>query len=78
MSQNHTTFDGIPGWDQIDNQALNTMGQYHGNTPWYSKFGVQKGIRDFEHAYPHVYATSPHKNCVYANPECIRRFPSQK
>ena len=33
MSQNHTTSDGIPGRDQIDNQALNTMVQYHGNTP---------------------------------------------
>ena len=59
MSQNHTTSDGIPGWDQIDNQALNKMGQYHGNTPWYSKFGAQKGIRDLARTFPRAYATSP-------------------
>ena len=33
MSQNHSTTDGIPRWDQIDNPALNTVGQYHGNVP---------------------------------------------
>ena len=43
MSQNYTTSDGIPGRDQIDNQALNTMGQYHSNTHWYSKFWSAKG-----------------------------------
>ena len=59
MSQNHTTSDGIPGRDQIDNQALNTVGQYQGNTPWYSKFGVQKGIRDLARTFPRAYATSP-------------------
>ena len=59
MSQNHTTSDGIPGRDQIDNQALNTMGQYHGNTPWYSKFGAQKGIRDLACNFLRAYATSP-------------------
>ena len=26
MSQNHSTAHGIPGRDQIDNPALNTMG----------------------------------------------------
>ena len=62
MSQNHTTSNGIPGWDQIDNPALNTVGKYHGNAPRYWR----------------VYATLPHKNCVYANPECICGFPSQK
>ena len=41
MSQNHTTSDGIPGWDQIDNPALNTMGQYHGKFPWLYKFRAQ-------------------------------------
>ena len=59
MSQNHTTSDGIPGRDQIDNQALNTMGQYHANTPWYSKFGAQKGIRYLERTFLRAYATSP-------------------
>ena len=78
MSQNHSTSDGIPGRDQLDNLALNTMGQYHGNAPWYHNFRAQKGIRDLERSFPRVYATSPHKNCVYANPECIRGFPSQK
>ena len=47
MSQNHTTSDGIPGWDQIDNPVLNTMGQYHGKAPWYHTFRAQKGIHDF-------------------------------
>ena len=59
MSQNHITSDGIPGRDQIDNQALNTMGQYHGNTPWYSKFGAQIGIRDLARIFPRAYAPSP-------------------
>ena len=59
MSQNHTTSDGIPGQDQIDNQALNTMGQYHGNTPWYSKFRAQKGICYLARTFPRAYATSP-------------------
>ena len=57
MSQNHTTSNGIPGRDQIYNQVLNTMGQYHGNTPWYSKFGAQKGIRDLARTFPRAYAT---------------------
>ena len=58
MSQNHTTSDGIPGGDQIDNLALNTMGQYHGNAPWYSNFGAQKTIRDLARTFPRAYATS--------------------
>ena len=78
MSQNHITSDGFPGWDQIDNPSLNTMVQYHGNAPWYHNFRAQKGIRDLERSLLRIYATSPHKNCVYANPECIRGFPSQK
>ena len=59
MSQNHSTTNGIPGRDQIDIPALNTMGQYHGNTPWYSKFGAQNGIRDLARTFPRAYATSP-------------------
>ena len=59
MSQNHTTSDGITGRDQIDILVLNTMGQYHGNTPWYSKFGAQNGICDLERTFPRAYATSP-------------------
>ena len=58
MSQNHSTTNGIPGWDQIDIPVLNTMGQYHGNTPWYSKFGAQKGIRDLACTFPRAYTTS--------------------
>ena len=58
MSQNHITSDGIPGRDHIDNPSLNTMGQYHGKAPWYSNFGVQKPIRDFECTFPRAYATS--------------------
>ena len=64
MSQNHTTSDGIPGRDQIDSQALSTMGQYHGNTPWYSKFGGQKGIRDLARTFLRAYATSPKQTRV--------------
>ena len=59
MSQNHTTSDGIPGGDQIDNQALNTMGQYHGKNPWFYKFRVQLGIHDLARTFPCTYATSP-------------------
>ena len=59
MSQNHTTSDGIPRRDQIDIPVLNTMGQYHGNTLWYSKFGAQKGIRDLARTFPRAYDTSP-------------------
>ena len=59
MSQNHTTSDGIPGRDQIDNPVLNTMDQYHGNAPWYSNFGAQKGIRDLACTFLRTYATSP-------------------
>ena len=47
MSQNHIISNGIPRRDQIDNPALNTMGQYHGKAPWYHTFRAQKGIRDF-------------------------------
>ena len=59
MSQNHTTSNGIPGRDQIDNPTLNTMGQYHGNTPWYSKFRAQMTIRDLARTFRRAYATSP-------------------
>ena len=59
MSQKHSTTNGIPGRDQIDIPALNTMGQYHGNTPWYYKFGVQKGIRYLSHTFPRTYAAYP-------------------
>ena len=59
MSQNHTTSDGIPGRDQIDNQALNNLGQYHGNVPWFPKFRAQMGIHDLVHTFPRAYATSP-------------------
>ena len=31
MSQNHSTTDGIPRRDQIDNPALNNVGQNHGH-----------------------------------------------
>ena len=59
MSQNHSTADGIPGRDQIDNQALNTLGQYHGNAPWFYKNKVQIVIRDLARYFPRAYATSP-------------------
>ena len=59
MSQNHTTSDGILGRDQIDNPALNTLDQYHGNAPWFSNFGAQRGIRDLARTFPRAYATSP-------------------
>ena len=59
MRQNHTTSDGIPGRDQIDNPALNTMGQYHGKAPWFYKFRAQLGIRDLEQSFPRAYVTSP-------------------
>ena len=59
MSQNHTTSDGIPGRDQVDNPVLNTMGQYHGNAPWYSNFGAQKGICDLARTFTPACATYP-------------------
>ena len=59
MSQNHSTTDGIPGQDQIDNQALNTLDQYHGNAPWFYKNRAQIGIHDFVRSFPRTYATSP-------------------
>ena len=59
MSQNHSTTDGIPRRDQIDNQALNTLGQYHGNAPWFYKNRAQIGIRDLARSFPRTYATSP-------------------
>ena len=64
MSQNHSTADGIPGRDQIDNLELNTVGQYHGNVPWFYKFRAQIGIRYFARTFPHTYATSPLQTCV--------------
>ena len=64
MSQNHITFDGIPGRDQIDKPTLNTMGQYHGNNPWFYKFGAQLGIHDLACTFPRAYATSPKQTCV--------------
>ena len=64
MSQNHTTSDGIPGRDQIDNPALNTMGQYHGNVPWFPKFRAQMTIRDLARTFPRAYATSPKQTRV--------------
>ena len=65
MSQNHITSDGIPGRDHIDNPALNTVCQNHGNAPWYYNFGAQKGIRDLGCNYPRAYATWPLKTRVY-------------
>ena len=59
MSQNHTTSDGIPGQDQIDNPVLNTMGQYHGKIPWFYEIRAQIGIRDLALTFPRAYATSP-------------------
>ena len=59
MSQNHTTSNGIPGWDQIDIQALNTMGQYHGKNPSVYIFRAQLGIRDLARTFPRTYAASP-------------------
>ena len=59
MSQNHTTSDGIPGRDQIDNTTLNTMGQYHGYVPWFYKFRVQIGIHYLVRTFPRTYATFP-------------------
>ena len=59
MSQNHTTSDGIPGRDHIDNPALNTMGQYHGSNPWFYSFRAQLGIRELARTFPRTYATSP-------------------
>ena len=59
MSQNHSTADGIPGRDQIDNQVLNTLGQYHGNVPCFPKFRVQIGIRYLSRTFPRAYATYP-------------------
>ena len=64
MSQNHTTSNGIPGWDQIDIQVLNTMGQYHGKNPWFYKFRAQLGIRDLARTFLRAYATSPKQTRV--------------
>ena len=58
MRQNHTTSDGIPGRDQIENPALNTMGQYHGSNPWFYTFRAQLIIRDLARTFPCAYATS--------------------
>ena len=58
MSQNHFTSDRIPWRDQLDNQALNTMGQYHGKVPWFYKFRSQLGIRDLARTFPRAYAPS--------------------
>ena len=64
MSQNHSTGDGIPGRDQIDNPALNTMGQYHGSNPWFYTFIVQLSIRNLARTFPRAYATSPRQTSV--------------
>ena len=58
MSQNHTTSNGIPRRDQLDIQALNTMGQYHGKNPWIYNFRAQLGIHDLARTFPCTYATS--------------------
>ena len=65
MSQNHTNSDGIPGRDQIYNPTLNTVGQYHGNVPWFYKFRAQIGIRYLVHTFPRTYATLPLETRVY-------------
>ena len=57
MSQNHITFDGIPGRDLIDEPSLNTMGQYHGSYPWFCIFRVILTIRDLARYFPRAYAT---------------------
>ena len=57
MSQNHSTADGIPRRDQIDNPALNIVGQYHGHVPWFYKFRAQIGIRYLVHTFTRTYAT---------------------
>ena len=59
MSQNHSTSDGIPGWNQIDNPALNTVGQYHGHVPWFYKFKAKIGIRYMVRTFTRTYATFP-------------------
>ena len=59
MSQNHLTANGIPGWDQIDNPVLNTVGQYHGHVPWFYKFRARIGIRYLVHNFMRTYATFP-------------------
>ena len=64
MSQNHITTNGIPGWDQIDIPALNTMGQYHGKFPWFYEFRAQIGIRYLVRNFLRTYATSPLQTCV--------------
>ena len=64
MSQDHIASDGIPGQDQIDNPALNTMGQYHGSNPWFYKFRAQLSIRDLARTFPRAYATSPKQTRV--------------
>ena len=65
MSQNHTTSDGIPGRDQIDNPTLNTMGQYHGSNPWFYTFRAQLGIHDLARTFPRAYATSPKQTRIF-------------
>ena len=57
MSQNHLTANGIIAWDQIDNPTFNTVGQYHGNAPWFYTFGAQTVIHDLGRTYPRIYAT---------------------
>ena len=59
MTQNHTTSDGIPGRDQIDIPALNTMDQYHGKFPRFYEFRAQIGIHYLVRTFPRTYATSP-------------------
>ena len=68
ISQNHITSDGIPGRDQIDNPALNTMGQYHGKVPWFYKFRAQLGIHDLSCSFPRTYANPRmHSNMSYSS-----------
>ena len=65
MSQNHTTSNGILGWDQLDIQALNTMGQYHGKNPWIYNFRAQLGIRNLARTFSRAYATYPKQTRVF-------------
>ena len=76
MSQNHTTSDGILGWNQINHTALNTMWQNHGNAPWYYNFGAKKGIHVLGRTYLHAYATWPLKTRVYIVTYYIYHFSS--
>ena len=61
MSQNHSTTDGIPGWNQIDSPALNTVCQYHGKFPWFYEFRAQIGIHYLVRTFPRTYATHLYK-----------------